>query len=592
MTDPLVTIAITSYNYARTLGDAIASALAQTYRNLDVVVLDNASTDNSVEVARSFLDDRLRVVVHPENVGLQRNHNLAIRQARGEYVMFLSADDMLLPSAVYDAVMFRRDHPDVDIAYFSVAIADSDGNVQGYFDHPAHDGADFFSNRNELASLLTRDNSMYMPTMLFPRTLFAELGELDERLNILLDYELNIRMAAAGEQFAFISKPQAIIRIHGENRSGVKKFVGSGNQLREFCTILQRYVVPENYDALAGYRIELMRMLEGKVREMATPFPEEFAALANELVPLVEVTRAAIARAPDRTEASARGEALISVIIPFNGRTGELDRALQSLAVQTYGNWEAIIACDGTFDPIGFVQRHGLEKKVRTSRLRRARGAAGVRNLGLHGVRGEVVAYLDDDNRFEPGYLAAVALAFADPAVHITVGRSRFAIIGAGGEILLASGWATGLADEGISRVSNAIALNAVAHRRSILPVVGYLNESFSILEDWEFLIRASASYAVTALDVDACIVGIEAPMLRHHVFGRRTSQHWSEFAQRVQDIYNAYPPRTPQEKDRRDAFVSTLQGAINTGIAKAGSPADVLAFAQALTGVSANGTA
>lgn len=590
MTDPLVTIAITSYNYASTIGEAVASALAQTYRNLDVVVLDNASTDDSVAVVGAIRDERLRLVRHPENVGMRRNHNLAIRETRGEYLMFLSADDQLLPTAVRDAIDYHRAHPKIDMAYFSVSMADSDGNVGGYFDHPSHDGAEYYSDRNELANLLTRDNCMYMPTMLFPRALFEELGELDESLNILLDYELDIRMAAAGKRFAFVSKPEAIIRMHGDNRSGVKKFVASGNQLRDFCAILRRYVAPANFDALAGYKVELLKMLEGKVREMAGPFPAEFAALADELVPLVEATRAAIQDVPDRTPASDRGEALISVIIPFTGRSGELDRALRSLRAQTYTNWEAIVSLDGAFDPSGFVRRLGLEDRVRVSRLRRSRGVSAARNLALHGVRGEIVAYLDDDNRFEPGYLAAVARAFADPAVQITVGRSRFAAVGPGGEILAETASGTGLVGHAVGRISNAVALNAVAHRRSILPVAGYFNESLSVLEDWEFLIRAGNSYAVTPLDVEACLVGIEVPMLRHHVFGRRSSQHWTEYAQRIQDLYNAFPARTPEEGAGRQTFFGALQAAINTGVTGAGSPERVLAFAQALTGSGANG--
>lgn len=593
MSDPLVTIAITSYNYARTIGDAIASALAQTYRNVDVVVLDNVSTDDSVAVVRSFSDPRLRLVIHPENVGMRRNHNLAIREARGEFLMFLSADDMLLPTAVEDALAYRRANPDVDITYFSVSMADTDGNVGDYFEHPGLDGADFYRGRNEFANLLTRDNCMYMPTMLFPTSIFAELGELDERLNILLDYELDIRMAGAGKRFAFVCKPQAIIRMHGDNRSGVKNFVGSGNQLRDFCAILTQYTDPVYFDLLAGYRLELLAMLDGKVREMKGPFPAEFAALASELEPLVAATRAAIEAVPDRTAASDRGEALISVVIPFTGRTGELDRALRSLRAQTYTNWEAIVACDAGIDPSGFVRRLGLEDRVRVSRLRRARGPAAARNFALHGVRGEIVTYLDDDNRFFPGYLAAVAAAFADPQVQVTAGRWRYGVSGVGGVMLALSDAHLGLdASGGVDWTSNRLALNAVAHRRACLPVCGYFDESYQIFEDWEFLIRLGRSFGVRVIDVDAAIVVLEAPMKRHHVFGRRSSAHWSDYATRLQNLYGAYPARSAEEERRRAAHQGSLQATVNRGVASAGNPAEIVVFAQALAGLAANGQA
>jgi glycosyltransferase involved in cell wall biosynthesis len=590
LTEPLVTIVITSYNYARCVGDAIASALGQTYRNLDVLVLDNASTDDSLAVISSFRDERLRVVVHPENIGIQRNHNYGIREARGAFVVFLSADDMLLPTLVEDSLADRRANPEIDVPYFSISIADIDGNVGDYFDHPSFDGADFYRDRNELANLLARDNCMYMPTMLFPRAYFETLGELDEGLGILLDYEYDLRMAAAGKRFAFVSKPQAIIRMHGENRSGVKNFVATGKQLREFCTILERYAQPQFYPALAGYRAELLAMLEKKVREMALPFAAEFAGQAGELVPLIERTRAALDAVPAVSERMLRGEGLVSVVVPFAGRTGELDRALRSLRDQTYPHWEAIVACDAGIDPSGFVRRLGLEDRVRVSRLRRSRGAASARNLALHGVRGEIVAYLDDDNRFEPDYLGAVARAFADPAIHATASHWRFAIVAGDGAVVASSSAAGGLEPDGsVGRVSNGLALNAVAHRRSCLHVAGYFNESFHLLEDWEFLIRLGGSFAVVPLDVAGVDVDIEAAMLRHHLFGRRSSAHWSEYAQRLQDIYNAYPARTPAESARREAFAGGLQAIVNRGVASAGDPAGVLAFAQALAGRAAN---
>ena len=156
-------------------------------------------------------------------------------------------------------------------------------------------------------------------------------------------------------------------------------------------------------------------------------FPAEFAAQSAELVPMVERTRAALELVPEASVDCLRGEGLISVIVPFSGRTGELDRALRSLRSQTYANWEAIVVCDGSVDPSGFVRRLGLQDRVRVSRVRRSRGISSARNLGLHGLRGEIVAYLDDDNRFEPGYLAAVARAFADPATQVTSARWRFA---------------------------------------------------------------------------------------------------------------------------------------------------------------------
>ncbi|HTU83820.1 MAG TPA: glycosyltransferase, partial [Candidatus Acidoferrales bacterium] len=428
--DPLVTIVITSYNYGEYVGDALSSALAQTYRNLEVLVLDNASTDNSLEVIRSFSDRRIRVIARSENVGIQRNHNDAIREARGEFVVFLSADDMLLPTLVEDVLAYRRAHPEVDIVYASVVIVDKDGNWTQYFDQPALDACETYWGRNEFASLLTRDSYMYLPTVLFPKAVFDEIGLLDETLSVVLDYEFDIRMAGAGKRFAFFSKPEALIRFHGENRSGVKNFVKTGGQLREFCSILERYTQPRFHPRLAGYGLELNGMLQKKVLEIGQAFPNEYQAQRPELDPLVARAAASIATVPAVGEAVLRGEGLISVVIPHGGRTAPLQRALQSLAAQSYANWEAIVVCDGTPDPSALIEAMRLGERVRVTRLMRgARGQSAARNAGLREVNGEIVAYLDDDNRLTSRYLAALAAAFSNPSVAATIARADLAVV-------------------------------------------------------------------------------------------------------------------------------------------------------------------
>jgi glycosyltransferase involved in cell wall biosynthesis len=98
---PLVSIIITTYNYAHVVATAIESALGQDYPNFEVVIMDNASTDDTPAVIRRYTaDPRVHSIRNPENIGLTPNHNAGLREARGQYVSFLSADDWLMPSFV------------------------------------------------------------------------------------------------------------------------------------------------------------------------------------------------------------------------------------------------------------------------------------------------------------------------------------------------------------------------------------------------------------------------------------------------------------------------------------------------------------
>jgi glycosyltransferase involved in cell wall biosynthesis len=94
---PLVTIAIPTFNRASWLGDCIRSALAQSYQRLEVLVSDNASTDETALVLSRFSDERLRVVRQPTNIGANANWNACLAEAKGAYIVFLPDDDRISP---------------------------------------------------------------------------------------------------------------------------------------------------------------------------------------------------------------------------------------------------------------------------------------------------------------------------------------------------------------------------------------------------------------------------------------------------------------------------------------------------------------
>ncbi len=102
MSDHLVSIAINNFNYGRFVGDAIDSALAQRYPHVEVIVVDDGSTDDSHRVIDRYRD---RVVtLFKENGGMASTHNAAFERAGGDVVIFLDADDTLLPTAAERAV--------------------------------------------------------------------------------------------------------------------------------------------------------------------------------------------------------------------------------------------------------------------------------------------------------------------------------------------------------------------------------------------------------------------------------------------------------------------------------------------------------
>jgi len=132
----LVTVLINNYNYARYLGAAIESALAQTYRPVEVVVVDDGSVDDSRSVISGYGDAILPV--YKENGGQASAFNVGFAESRGEIVRFLDADDVLTHSSVEEVAEAFCQHPDAGMVQCRVEVADAAGTPLGVFIPPAY----------------------------------------------------------------------------------------------------------------------------------------------------------------------------------------------------------------------------------------------------------------------------------------------------------------------------------------------------------------------------------------------------------------------------------------------------------------------
>jgi len=115
MKTPMVSVVITNYNYGKYLREAINSVLHQTYENLEIILIDDASTDNSQEVYNEFRD-KMKIVEHEENRGIVFSRNEAIDISRGEYLTFLDADDYWDEDYIEKSLMVAREF-DADVIY-------------------------------------------------------------------------------------------------------------------------------------------------------------------------------------------------------------------------------------------------------------------------------------------------------------------------------------------------------------------------------------------------------------------------------------------------------------------------------------------
>lgn len=126
---PLVCICVPTYNAAATLAATLESILAQTYRDISVLVVDNASTDDTAGIARAFAarDPRLQLVSHAENVGAEGNFDRCLALARGAYTAIFHSDDIYTPAMVAEEVAFLEAHPEAGAVFAMTDTIDEDG---------------------------------------------------------------------------------------------------------------------------------------------------------------------------------------------------------------------------------------------------------------------------------------------------------------------------------------------------------------------------------------------------------------------------------------------------------------------------------
>ena len=207
---PLVSVVIPAYNAERTLNATLASVLGQTVTEIEVLVVDDGSTDGTAVVAHSFGDPRLRVL-HQANAGHASARNAGIAAARGAYIAVVDADDLWLPEKLERQLAVLRRHPGLRALHGSAVHVDD--SLRPLFIGRCPNG------KNELFDVLCfRGLPGFMCTLIAERGLLEEVGCFDPALIILQDWELAIRLARRGELYS-TSDPMVLYRVHATNQS-------------------------------------------------------------------------------------------------------------------------------------------------------------------------------------------------------------------------------------------------------------------------------------------------------------------------------------------------------------------------------------
>lgn len=211
-----VDVAIPSYNYGRYLRDCVKSVLSQHVEGLRVLVIDNASQDDSVEIAQQLAatDSRVEVLARPRNLGPHASFNAAIDWARADYFLILCADDLVAPGSLWRAVEVMERHPGVAISY-----GRSKGSLAAAATSSAATSWRIFPGRTLLERFCSTGICHISGCTALVRTSVQKaVGYYRPSLPHTDDFEMWLRFCLAGD-VAETDAVQGVLRQHGANQS-------------------------------------------------------------------------------------------------------------------------------------------------------------------------------------------------------------------------------------------------------------------------------------------------------------------------------------------------------------------------------------
>lgn len=372
MKSPKVSIVIPVYNGEEYVKEAIDSALNQTYKNIEIIVVNDGSKDNTEKICKSY-GNKIKYL-SKENGGVSTALNLAIKNMSGEYFSWLSHDDRYYKEKIEEEIKYVGKKKLV-ISDYDLMDKDSKVYNRVILSHNK------IVKHQELALLNGMVNGI---TMLIPKEAFDECGLFDEKQRCTQDYDLWFKMLLKGYEFVHVEKVLATTRIHNLQTGNTSpKMLSEGNILWERMILS---LPKKTKEKISGSEYSFYVEIADFLKE--TPYTEAMEKIKEEAKTIkigVDVSNIKV-----------------SVIMPFYDEEMDvLKRSYNSIVKQTHKNLEIILVND---NPTKYDDNKlkKLFNDDRTKYLKNSKniGVADSRNRALKEVTGEYFCFLDADDEF------------------------------------------------------------------------------------------------------------------------------------------------------------------------------------------------
>lgn len=377
--NPKVSIIIPVYNGSNYLKEAIDSALSQTYKNIEIIVVNDGSTDKTEKIALSY-GKKIRYF-RKENGGVASALNLGIKKMTGEYFSWLSHDDQYFPDKLEKQINFLAQLKNKEVVLYSNYSFINESSEP--FLNPVIHNHDMLKNKPLYALYRGCINGI---TMLIPKSCFEICGDFDVNLRCTQDYEMWLRMIKTFD-FVHMTDVLAKTRLHSKQDTNTNpRVISEGNELwHKMVTEISDEDKIKYEGTIYNFFKEMHEFLK------QTPY-EEVAIYCKQQCDDIR----------KNVEENAK-KIKVSVIIPFYNREDVLFNAINSVKEQTHKNIELIVINDGSKN----ISKSTLNKLkddaiINYIEFDQNMGPSYARNEGIKKAEGQYIAFLDSDDTFIP----------------------------------------------------------------------------------------------------------------------------------------------------------------------------------------------
>jgi len=517
---PLVSVVIPCYNQARYLPESIASVLAACSHPMEIIVVDDGSTDRRTE--RLLLEaEQIApgvVRIHRQaNQGLSGARNSGIAMARGRFVQLLDADDLLAPGKIDAQVAQLQVNPELDVSVCNFLLCDES---RTYFSKPGEAIAQFDLSEQDFLYRWERGFSIPIHCGLFLRRVFKVVS-FDTHARAKEDWLFWTALAMERTRFGYIHGHWAMYRQHEDSmrrsyvnmgrswlQAGLKiDSLLAGREPLFFESVVAWF--EQCYRAHPSYRQEIAAM---HAQAVLTPSDAVTAAAPAVVVDPDEILRLLEVLPRD-------GEPpLISVVIPIYGHYEYLRGCIASLVAQGDVSMEIVCVDDASPDPRVTALMRGLKNRHPRLKIQIQPVNGGIsetQNIAVDLARGEFIAFLDCDDELESGALVMVRDCLQEYPEIDYLFTDRVDVNEYGKQVRVASyGGYESLQFSTQERINidlldGMIASHLKVIRRSVYQKVGGCDARYSGVQDWDLALKIAKRHRFYYLN---------KPLYRHRV--------------------------------------------------------------------------